>query len=190
MMYGSQIMMCGVAVIEAAVILAEHFPSSLSSHILSTFLPFSSTHRPSFRLTGVSLAGCLLGTASGSLRVWCQRTLGRFYTWQVTVLDGHELVTDGPYAFVRHPSYLGFAASTTGSLMLLFSPGSYFAEAGWLGTFMGRAVAVASAVYACGVTAGLLRRMGEEDRVMKAEFGEKWEKWAEKTPYRLIPYVY
>jgi protein-S-isoprenylcysteine O-methyltransferase Ste14 len=34
-------------------------------------------------------------------------TLGRFYSRCVRVLEDHEIVTSGPYRFVRHPAYLG-----------------------------------------------------------------------------------
>lgn len=33
----------------------------------------------------------------------------------------------------------------------------------------------------------LMNRMNTEDEVLKKEFGEVWEKWAEGTKYQLIP---
>lgn len=29
-----------------------------------------------------------------------------------------------------------------------------------------------------------------EDRAFKKAFGEEWERWVERTPYTLIPYMY
>ncbi|KAF9231817.1 hypothetical protein BU15DRAFT_55704 [Melanogaster broomeanus] len=40
------------------------------------------------------------------------------------------------------------------------------------------------------VLSGILRRMPEEDRMMKRAFGKDWERWAERVRYRLIPGVY
>ena len=34
-------------------------------------------------------------------------TLGRFFTYDVTIQPGHRVVTSGPYRWVRHPSYTG-----------------------------------------------------------------------------------
>ena len=42
-----------------------------------------------------------------TLRVWAVRTLGRYFTWFITVYDDHRVVRTGPFRFVRHPSYSG-----------------------------------------------------------------------------------
>jgi protein-S-isoprenylcysteine O-methyltransferase Ste14 len=39
------------------------------------------------------------------LREWAHRTLGRFHRGEVTLHADHELVTEGPYAHIRHPLY-------------------------------------------------------------------------------------
>lgn len=50
-------------------------------------------------------AGALvvLGLAT-ALRVWTLRTLGR--AWNVRIVLPEAIVTDGPYAWIRHPNYL------------------------------------------------------------------------------------
>lgn len=48
-------------------------------------------------------AGAVLALAT-ALRVWTLRTLGR--SWNVRVLAPPEIVTRGPYAWIRHPNYL------------------------------------------------------------------------------------
>ncbi|KAG1779990.1 hypothetical protein EV702DRAFT_1266900 [Suillus placidus] len=71
----------------------------------------------------------LLGTAliqvvaGGFLRWWCFCTLGRFFTFKLSVRQEHKLVTTGPYAVrvVRHPSYAGTLLRSMG--MLMFIPG-------------------------------------------------------------------
>lgn len=36
----------------------------------------------------------------------------------------------------------------------------------------------------------LLARVNKENDVLRKEFGEQWEAYARKAPYRLIPYIY
>jgi methyltransferase len=52
-----------------------------------------------------ALAASVLVLAT-SLRVWTLRTMGR--SWNVRVLrpSPEEIVTTGPYAWIRHPNYL------------------------------------------------------------------------------------
>ena len=187
-----QTLFCTIATAEAAVILAEHFPSPLSARVLSYLLPFppAGGRPPAFRLSPLAAAGLLLGIGGGLLRVWCHRTLGRFFTWQVAVRDGHRLVTDGPYALARHPSYTGWAMLTAGNALLLASAGSYFVEAGWSRVPAAQAAAAAAFTHMSLIAVNMFFRVSTEDRVMRQEFGEAWDRWAKATPYRLIPYVY
>jgi protein-S-isoprenylcysteine O-methyltransferase len=55
------------------------------------------------------------------LRIWAVVTLGRWFTWNVTVQPGQVLVTDGPYRVIRHPSYTGAWLIFVGSCVLLRS---------------------------------------------------------------------
>ena len=56
------------------------------------------------------------------LRVWSARTLGRFFSWHVTVFAGHRLVTGGPYAISRHPAYLGSVIQIVGLGFMFRAP--------------------------------------------------------------------
>ncbi|CDO72822.1 hypothetical protein BN946_scf185002.g7 [Trametes cinnabarina] len=183
--------LCGVAIAEAAVILALYAPSPASTRVLDILLPNTpATHAASIGLTSMSAAACLLGITGGAVRVWCHRTLGKFFTWQMAVQSDHQLVTTGPYAIVRHPSYTGWVLMFAGNFALLLSKGSYFVEAGCWRTRTGQVVASAILAYLASVTVSLLSRMAKEDAVLRREFGSQWEEWAKRTPYRLIPYVY
>ena len=52
--------------------------------------------------------GGLVVTASGTLlRMQCWAALGKFFTHTVTIAGDHQVINDGPYRFVRHPSYAG-----------------------------------------------------------------------------------
>jgi hypothetical protein len=60
------------------------------------------------------VAGVVLIAAGIGLRAWSIATLGRFFQYQIQVQPGHQVVTDGPYRCVRHPSYSGIALVLTG----------------------------------------------------------------------------
>jgi protein-S-isoprenylcysteine O-methyltransferase len=74
-------------------------------------LPFDLT-------TWVAFAAMIGGLA---LRTWAVALLGRWFTWNVTVQAGQELVTRGPYRLIRHPSYTGALITFVASCVLLRS---------------------------------------------------------------------
>ncbi|KAI8978762.1 hypothetical protein BD414DRAFT_421619 [Trametes punicea] len=176
-----------VTLAEVAVILADQ---QATTPALS-FLTFG---RPSLaRQLGVSpmfVAGWLLATLGSAVRITCFRHLGRQFTYNLSIVDGHKLITDGLYAFVRHPSYTGWMSLTVGSILMLTAPGSWLAECGPLRSIAGRVAVAAYAVFNAYIIAMLFPRMKREDDALKAQFGDEWVQWTKRTPYRLIPGIY
>ncbi|KAI0328965.1 ICMT-domain-containing protein [Cubamyces sp. BRFM 1775] len=178
----------GAALAEITVLVAQHLPnSSIADSVVSFLLQ---TPDASLQLTTLSCAACMLGILGGLLRIWCYRTLGEFFTWEASVQREHKLITDGPYAIVRHPSYTGAAMMNAGNFLLLLSEGSYVAEAGWLRNSWGRAVVFGVIGYMSYITYSLIRRAVKEDAMLEKEFGLRWQQWAKRTPYRIVPHVY
>jgi protein-S-isoprenylcysteine O-methyltransferase len=68
--------------------------------------------------TWAALASMVGGLA---LRTWAVGLLGPWFTWNVTVQTGQQLVTRGPYRFIRHPSYTGALIMFVASCVLLRS---------------------------------------------------------------------
>jgi protein-S-isoprenylcysteine O-methyltransferase len=68
--------------------------------------------------TWAALAAMIGGLA---LRTWAVALLGPWFTWNVTVQMGQRLVTQGPYRFIRHPSYTGALVTFVASCVLLRS---------------------------------------------------------------------
>lgn len=54
-------------------------------------------------LTALLIAGAL------ALFVWAARTMGRQWSLVARTRSDHQLVTDGPFAYIRHPIYTGLA---------------------------------------------------------------------------------
>jgi protein-S-isoprenylcysteine O-methyltransferase Ste14 len=68
---------------------------------------------PSLELLGVAL--CLAGMA---LAVWARIYLGSNWGMPMTFKENPELVTTGPYGWVRHPIYTGFLLAMFGSALV------------------------------------------------------------------------
>jgi protein-S-isoprenylcysteine O-methyltransferase Ste14 len=67
-----------------------------------------------FGLIGALLVGCGLGLA-----VWARLHLGRNWGMPMSRKDVPELVTSGPYRYVRHPIYSGLLFALVGSAVAL-----------------------------------------------------------------------
>ena len=174
---------------ESAVVLARHFPSPVADNALSLLVradaDAGNVHMTSLRLTGF---GLMFGGAV--IRLWCYRTLGKFFTWELTVRKDHKLVTTGPYAVVRHPAYVGSTMLGVGVIMYSFSSGSWYAECvGWTSAWSW-VVTAAWAGWLMFLPTWLISRVNKEDDVLRKEFGEVWEEYREQTPWRLVPYIY
>jgi len=65
------------------------------------------------------VAICALGVA---IAIWARVYLGRNWGMPMSLREGHELVTTGPYEFVRHPIYTGILLALLGSTMVHWYP--------------------------------------------------------------------
>lgn len=100
--------------------------------------------------------------------VWARRHLGKNWSQAVAVKEGHELITSGPYALVRHPIYTG---------LLLGLLGSAVAGGEWRGLL---AVAL--------VFGALWNKLKLEERWMREHFGESYAAYSRRVA-ALVPYI-
>jgi protein-S-isoprenylcysteine O-methyltransferase Ste14 len=130
--------------------------------------------------TGGWLAGQLLpqstfflGAALFVLGIYLRhlsiKTLGKFFVTKVQITDGHKLVKDGIYAFLRHPSYTGLIAGFLGSLLMI-----------------GSGLALALFIL-LGIPA-YYYRIHIEEKALIGAFGNEYVNYRSST-YALIPYV-
>jgi protein-S-isoprenylcysteine O-methyltransferase Ste14 len=114
----------------------------------------------------VFLAGC-------AFVLWARRTLGRMWALStsrsVKLLEDHQLIRSGPYAFVRNPMYFGWWAAMAG--LVLVHPT-------W--------VVLLFLVFSLISFTGRARR---EDAAMAERFGEAWKEYKKHTKF-LIPFIY
>ncbi|MGD0308762.1 MAG: isoprenylcysteine carboxylmethyltransferase family protein [Acidobacteriota bacterium] len=108
-------------------------------------------------------------TAGGLLfATWARRHLGSNWSQAVTVKEGHELITSGPYALVRHPIYAGLLVAFVGSAV---------ARGEWRGLL--------AVVLVFGV---LWRKLKLEEKWMRVQFGESYDVYSRRVA-ALLPYV-
>ncbi len=106
---------------------------------------------------------------AAALFFWAARTMGANWSIVARMRQGHELVTSGPFALVRHPIYLA---------MLLFLVSLA------LGTAHERALWLALPVFVIGT----LIRTTREEALLRAQFGAAYEDYARRVK-RFIPGV-
>jgi protein-S-isoprenylcysteine O-methyltransferase len=121
-------------------------------------------------LAGLAVFTVALAAGSVALTLWSVRTLGRQWALAARLVEGHELVTGGPYRYVRNPIYAGL-------LGMLLATG--LAHSSPPGLILG-------AVVYC---AGTIVRIRAEERLLRTAFGETWKAWAGRTP-ALLPGIW
>ena len=113
----------------------------------------------------LAVLGELLLLGGCFLYLWGLRALGAMFSpssgFGVALFAGHQLITAGPYAFVRHPMYLGVLLAAWGSLLLYRT---------W--AVLGFSI----------VMFGLAVRARREEQVLSDEFGEAWRAYAARVP--------
>ncbi|EMD37995.1 hypothetical protein CERSUDRAFT_113112 [Gelatoporia subvermispora B] len=176
------------ALSETILILAERaYPAAWATRVLSEI---PDPYAPSrLRLSAPFLLGWALLAGGAALRRAAYRTLGRLFTWELALRDGHALCTAGPYATVRHPGYAAILAVLVGNALCAAAPGGVWREC-WVQTWAGAGVVVYGAVATAVTAAMLVGRVAKEDEALRRAFGTEWEEWAARTPYQLVPFVY
>ncbi|KAG2355846.1 hypothetical protein BDR07DRAFT_1538679, partial [Suillus spraguei] len=104
----------------------------------------------------------------------------------LSVRKGHHIVTTGPYAVVRHPSY----TSGITHIILHASPTSWLRHSGLLDIPGFKFVVVEWLPQITLLMINFMYRVSQEDEASKSAFGDKWERWPKAGRYRLIPGVY
>ena len=67
---------------------------------------------------GAATAGVMLCILGLQFAVWARVTLGRSWGMPMTLHANPELVTAGPYRYVRHPIYTGLSAMLIGTSLV------------------------------------------------------------------------
>ena len=134
------------------------------------------------------VSGTLVAALASMLRFASFRSLGHHFTYQLAILPSHKLVTTGPYAYVRHPSYIALPLIISGCASSFTSQGMVLRE--WIGESGTDRVVLSVLIGMLYVGWQFVKRAETEDQVLRAEFGKEWEEWARVVKYRFIPGLY
>jgi protein-S-isoprenylcysteine O-methyltransferase Ste14 len=112
----------------------------------------------------------ILAALAIALTIWsvwfcyaAARALGKQWALMARVIEGHELIRQGPYAIVRNPIYLAM-------LIMLIAIGLTVSR--W------QALVGAAVVFAVGTVI----RIRTEENLLRATFGAKFEDYARRVP--------
>ncbi len=118
----------------------------------------------------LTLAGLAVYASGAVVRGWAIASMGeRFKSWIVS-RDARGLETRGPYAIVRHPSYLGLVLIASG-LPLIF---------GQLWLLLVTLLPIAT----------IVGRVGPEEGLLREAYGGEYDLYAARTRARLIPGIW
>ncbi|KAG2050959.1 hypothetical protein BDR06DRAFT_1062228 [Suillus hirtellus] len=169
--------------IEAANILAMHMgPSQIPDVVYGASALQFLRALHSMPITPAFLAGSLSVTVGGIFRRYCMSTLGKFWSFPLSVRKEHRIVTSGPYSIVRHPSYTSYLLQYIGIVITHGSKWSWMRQSGILQLpYMKVSVVIALLLFTAAIPL---------DKMLQRALGEDWEDWAKKVRYKLIPGIY
>ncbi len=109
--------------------------------------------------------GSLLYFPGMSFILWGRLALGKNYFvstgFGAQLFEGHQLITSGPFAILRHPMYAGLMLAALGSLLI------YPTWTTLLFAFFASLTSV---------------RAHHEEKALSAEFGEQWLDYCKRVP--------
>jgi protein-S-isoprenylcysteine O-methyltransferase Ste14 len=107
-------------------------------------------------------SGFGLGAAGLLLLWWCHHSLGVNWQPDIAIRKEHELVTKGPYAYIRHPMYLSFILQGIGLTLI---------AANWVIAFFVLLPPIIA----------YLRRSKQEEAMLEEVFGEAYREYKTRT---------
>ncbi|OGU34247.1 MAG: hypothetical protein A2068_04880 [Ignavibacteria bacterium GWB2_35_6b] len=117
----------------------------------------------------VRVSGLIVFIIFSWTQIWSFKYLGKNYSQEIIVTKDHELITSGPYKFIRHPQYLSQLLSDLGA-----------------GVALGGFVAV-PLVILLEIPLFVLRAKKEEE-IMKQHFGDKFLEYKKQSGF-MIPFL-
>ncbi len=103
-------------------------------------------------------------------RMYAIKTLGQFFTMEIGIRKNHRIVKDGPYEFVRHPSYTGY-------LLMILGIGIAYQN------LFSLLLPLAEMILFLSV------RIPQEEKMLCHEFGDEYRRYQKETKL-IIPHLF
>lgn len=123
---------------------------------------------PAVEWTFAAIAA-LLAAGSVWLALAAINVLGKHWSPAARIIEGHELVMEGPYRMVRHPIYAAMLGLMIATGLVISKP--------W-------ALGAGAVLYLLGTTS----RIRIEERLLLQQFGDRYKEYKSKV-HALIPFV-
>ncbi|KAF9207516.1 hypothetical protein BGZ49_000254 [Haplosporangium sp. Z 27] len=170
-------------IIESAPKVATTFGLSLAG----LYIYLMSRGVISGKLKNWQVAATVSGVLGYLLRIWSFKTLDRFFTYSLTIRQGHRLVQTGPYRLLIHPSYTAVIISGTPYLITLSIDGFWtYVIKPYVPIPVPDSFVVASIVIASLIP--MIIRVRSEEKMLEQHFGSEWKEHVSQR-WRFIPYV-
>lgn len=115
----------------------------------------------------VSAVGGVLFAVSFAIRRWVLKSLGNFWAIDIDIKQDHQLRTEGPYRYCRHPNYLAMLLELIGTCLIA---NAYVT------------LLVSLPIYALLLAA----RVRTEERSLVETFGEQYRAYKSRT-FAIVP---
>ena len=141
---------------------------SLVALILAVF-QIGTLNYESFKdYNAIRYAGLIVYLVFSWIQVWSFKTLGDNYSQDIMIKKNHELITKGPFKFIRHPQYLCQILLDLGATAATFS------------YILGFLALIEIPIY--------IMRASLEDKLLAKYFTEKFSDYKKKTGF-MIPFI-
>jgi protein-S-isoprenylcysteine O-methyltransferase Ste14 len=122
---------------------------------------------PVFIELAIALIAPMLAVLSVATVYWAVRVLGKQWHYVARIVEGHRLIREGPYAYVRNPIYSAMFGMLIATGLIVTN---------WL------ALIAAVAIFYIGTRI----RVTREESLLRAEFGKELDEYVRSVP-ALIP---
>jgi len=97
--------------------------------------------------------------------IWARSTIGKDWSAEVQIKQGHELIRTGPYRMIRHPIYTGLLVAVAGTAI----------ATGQVRSILGFLI----------ILFGFIRKAKKEESFLSAEFGAAFAEHRRRTGFFL-----
>lgn len=132
--------------------------------------PLEVTSREFIDFNWLSLAGLALMMAGTIIRLYAIKVLGKYFTATVKIQNSHRIIENGPYKYLRHPSYTGAYLAMIGSSLILES-------------------LIGFIILGIGMLVVYHIRISAEEKALENKFKHEYTLYCSRT-WRMLPLVY